>query len=153
MNSEVLKIEWDEYIKSCYSLANLIKYRELNNLPIIAISRGGFLPGLIISHHNDNPKVQVLGVSSYNDVMEIPQRRHKLFVTQTPNNISDSSVLVIDDLVDTGKTLTKIKEYFKDKKIHAYTAVVYSKNPDYKVDIKYKEIDPKKWIIFPYEKR
>ena len=153
MNDLTLKIEWQQYINDCYSLGNLIKYRELNNIPIIAISRGGFLPGLIISHHNENPNVQVLGMSSYNDVMEIPQRRHKLYVTQTPNNISEQSVLVIDDLVDTGKTITKVIEYFNERKIHAYTAVVYSKNPDYNVDIKYKDIHPKKWVIFPYEKR
>lgn len=150
--NDKMSITWYEYVDACYKLANKIKEKELDKVPIIAISRGGFLPGLIISHHNENPKVQVLGVSSYNDVMDIPQRRHKTYINQTPTSINPE-VLVIDDLVDTGNTLTKVKEYFDKKNTKVYTAVVYSKNPDYKVDVSYKEIDPKKWIIFPYEKK
>ena len=147
----ITNITWDYYIADCYKLADLIKEKQLNNLPIISISRGGVLPGLIVSHQNENPHIQVIGVHSYHDDKEIPERKQKFKFTQTPTSIFPS-VLIVDDLVDSGRTLDNVKEYFENLKTYVYTAVLYSKFKDYKVDVKVQELDPKKWVIFPYEK-
>jgi len=144
-------ISWEEYIEDCHILAELIKEKQLNNLPIISISRGGFLPGLIVSHDNENPKIQVIGVDSYSDKGDVTERRHELKIEQTPTSIY-TSVLIIDDLVDSGRTLDNVKSYFTLLGTTVHTAVLYSKHINYSVDVKCKELNPKDWIVFPYEK-
>ncbi len=146
--TEKLFLSWHEYIEDCYTIVKDVRDKGLSDLPILVISRGGFIPGLLISHGLENQNMKVIGVSSYDHTNQLD----KITITQEPNTIYNK-VLVVDDLVDTGRTLDEVKNYLRQKNenVIIHTAVIYSKLPSYKVDCKFKDIDPNTWIVFPYE--
>ena len=69
--------------------------------------------------------------------------------------ISNSSILIFDDINDTGDTLSNIKNKFKDYNIDSRFAVlINNKSSSFKVDYYGSEIDKNidsSWIVFPWE--
>ena len=142
------EIGWYAFQHDCYELAKQIrKGVGLVIPPILAVSRGGLTPATIISHQLDQPQIDFIGVSSYEN-----ETQYDLKIYHQPR-LGYNSVLIIDDLVESGRTLDLIKDMLilDHPSIIIYTAVVYSKNENYEVDFKIKELDPKKWVVFPYE--
>ena len=113
---------------------------------ILSVNRGGCVPGVFLSHK--------IGV------------RHEVYsfdfnrVTQDDNLYTKiiskySSVLIIDDINDTGNTLSKIKDKFK-KNISKlkFAVLINNKSSSFKVDYYSDEIDKSidnSWIVFPWE--
>ena len=70
--------------------------------------------------------------------------------------IDNSSILIIDDINDTGNTLAKIKKEFNRyiKKIK-FAVLINNKSSSFEVDYYGSEIDKNidnRWIVFPWEK-
>ena len=69
--------------------------------------------------------------------------------------VSNSSILIFDDINDTGDTLSNIKNKFRDYNIDLRFAVlINNKSSSFKVDYYGSEIDKKidnSWIVFPWE--
>ena len=113
---------------------------------IISINRGGCIPGIFISHMRGlNHEVLTLN-KQLNDFSD--EFIKKIMV-------SNSSILIFDDINDTGDTLSKIKNKFKDYNIDLRFAVlINNKSSSFKVDYYGSEIDKKidnSWIVFPWE--
>ena len=66
-----------------------------------------------------------------------------------------SSILIIDDINDTGKTLSKMSDLFKENLSKLKFAVlINNKSSSFKVDYYSDEIDKNidnSWIVFPWE--
>ncbi len=115
---------------------------------IVAISRGGVVAGCLLSHILKKP-LAVISAKSYKG-----KKRGKLTVGAfTSTAPIAGTVLLVDDLVDSGATMMEVKRrLLKIKKVRTVkTAVVYEKpdselKPDYSVRIL------KQWVVFPYEK-
>ena len=74
---------------------------------VVAITRGGMAPAMIVARELDIRMVDTISVKSYNHQAQTEPR-----VIKSPDMsvVGDGSgVLVIDDLVDTGKTLEVVK--------------------------------------------
>ena len=69
--------------------------------------------------------------------------------------VSNSSILIFDDINDTGDTLSNIKNKFRDYNMDLRFAVlINNKSSSFKVDYYGSEIDKKidnSWIVFPWE--
>lgn len=113
---------------------------------VIAITRGGMAPAMIVARELDIRTVDTISVKSYDH-----QKQSEAVILKSPdlNLMGDGEgVLIIDDLVDTGKTLRVVKELFPK----AHIATVYAK-PEGRpmTDTFITEVSQDTWIFFPWD--
>ena len=113
---------------------------------MIAITRGGLVPAMIVSRELNIRIVDSISVKSY-DYQS--QSAPKILKLPDPEVIGDGeAVLMVDDLVDSGKTLELVRERFPN----AHYATLYAK-PEGRpmVDTFIKEVSQNTWIYFPWD--
>ena len=141
------KISWQQYEKECLKLAGKIKHIKFDK--IVAISRGGLVVARIFSDLLSTP-ISHITIESYRD---LKQKKHTL-ITETPStNFNHQTILIVDEIADSGRTFKRASSYFKNfliKKV--YTLAIYVKSHTKPLPHFWsKKIDA--WIIFPYEIR
>ena len=113
---------------------------------IVAITRGGMAPAMIIARELDIRTVDTISVKSYDH-----QAQSIAQVLKAPDAemMGDGTgVLVIDDLVDSGKTLELVRELYPN----AHFATVYAKPQGRpQVDSFITEVSQDTWIFFPWD--
>ena len=116
---------------------------------ILAITRGGLVPANLLAHQLDVRLIETICISSYDDETESQGRIHVLKGPEASLCARQGQGwLVIDDLVDSGKTLTIVRE----KLPLAYFAAVYAKpQGEQAVDVFSVAIPQKTWAVFPWE--
>jgi len=120
LQTETLDITWDNYYASCYRIYTYFLDKDIQ--AIYGIPRGGLIPAVILSHLFDKPLLL------------------KIKKTYDP-----SKILIVDDIVDTGKT---IKKYVK--KGFLTTAIIININRC-KVKPDFYPNETNIWVKFPYE--
>lgn len=116
---------------------------------ILSINRGGCVPGVYLSHSIKTPhKVIDIQLRDSNNIPNLDVLKYSINRYKT--------ILIIDDINDTGATFNFIKKNIIDKsKEVRFAALVDNISSDFKVDYKGKVIDKSKtpsWIVFPWEK-
>ncbi|KAF0676711.1 xanthine phosphoribosyltransferase [Profundibacterium mesophilum] len=113
---------------------------------VVAITRGGMAPAMIVARELDIRAVDTISVKSYDH-----QDRSEARVIKAPDNdlMGDGTgILVIDDLVDSGKTLELVRTLFPK----AHFATVYAKPQGRPmVDTYVTEVSQDTWIFFPWD--
>ncbi len=113
---------------------------------VVAITRGGMAPAMIVSRELDIRTVDTISVKSYNH-----QEQSEPVVIKTPDMsvVGDGTgVLIVDDLVDTGKTLEVVRRLMPK----AHVATVYAKPKGRPmVDTFITEVSQDTWIFFPWD--
>jgi len=141
-------IGWNTIDEHCKYLADMIRTCDV----IIAIGRGGLVPGTIISYYLDCDLYNFC-LQSYKD-----GTAGSLIKKQVPDlifneNYREKKVVVIDDLSDRGNTLHAVKKHldmyaFKDYKF----ATLYTKSSTtFKPNYYIKNFDDNIWLDFPWE--
>ncbi len=139
------KISWKDYHKACIRLS-----KKINKLPIdkiLAISRGGIVPARILSDLLDIP-ISHITIESYKSL----KQKKSLTITEVPStNFNDKTILIVDDVSDTGRTFRRALSYFKNFRVKKiYTLALYIKpHTKYIPNFWAKNIDA--WHIYPYE--
>jgi len=143
-------ISWDQIHRDSRALA----WRLDGNGPdngswrgIVAITRGGMAPAMIIARELDVRTVDTISVKSYDH-----QEQSEAVVLKAPDDelMGDggAGVLVIDDLVDTGKTLDLVRKLYPN----AHYATVYAKPAGRdRVETFITEVSQDTWIFFPWD--
>ena len=113
---------------------------------VVAITRGGMAPAMIVARELGIRTVDTISVKSYNH-----QAQTEPVVIKAPDMkiVGDGDgVLIVDDLVDTGKTLEVVRRLLP----RAHFATVYAK-PKGKpmVDSYITEVSQDTWIFFPWD--
>lgn len=139
-------VSWEELHRNAKALA----WRLVGTGPlpggkwggIIAVTRGGLVPAAIIARELDVRLVDTVCVASYED-----QAQGKINVLKRSEGDGDA-MLVIDDLVDTGKTAEIVRQLLPK----AHYATIYAK-PLGKplVDTFVTEVSQDTWIDFPWD--
>jgi len=113
---------------------------------VVAITRGGMAPAMIIARELDIRTVDTISIKSYDH-----QAQSEAIVLKAPDAdiIGDGEgILIIDDLVDTGKTLKVVKSRYPK----AHIATVYAKPKGRPmVDTFITEVSQDTWIFFPWD--
>ena len=115
---------------------------------IIAITKGGLIPAALIARELDIKLIDTVCISSYEGNSDgVGQVQKELNVLKMIDGDGDG-FLLIDDLVDTGKTARFIRE----KLPKAFFCTLYAK-PEGKalVDLYVKEFGQEQWIFFPWD--
>ena len=110
---------------------------------IIAITRGGLVPAAIVARELDIHLVDTICVSSY----DWQDQRGEVEILK-PLEMNGDGWLLIDDLVDTGKTAKTVREMLPQ----AHFATVYAKPQGRPlVDTFVTEVSQDTWILFPWD--
>jgi xanthine phosphoribosyltransferase len=145
----VFPVSWEQFHRDCRALT-----WRLNGLgpfaAVIGITRGGLVPATIVARELGVRIIDTVCVASYDH-----QTRGELRLLK---GVSDSTMklgegtgkglLIVDDLVDTGKTARVVRDLLPD----AHFATVYAK-PMGKplVDTFITEVSQDTWIYFPWD--
>lgn len=119
---------------------------------VVAPSRGGLWAGVMLSHYY-NCNFIPLRFSTRDFVG--PQDDVQLRKTLT-ESLRHQSVLVVDDINDSGQTLTKIQELYAGLDFPAddvrYAVLLEKSSSCASADYVGQEVyDDQEWIVFPYE--
>ena len=134
-------ISWEQLHRDSKALA----WRLVNQVKwegIVAITRGGLVPAAIIARELEIHLVDTVCISSYNW-----KNQGKIQILKSVEGDGEGWLLV-DDLVDTGKTATVAREMLP----RAHFATVYAKPAGRPVvDTFITEVSQDTWILFPWD--
>ncbi|MEQ9176582.1 MAG: xanthine phosphoribosyltransferase [Roseovarius indicus] len=141
-------VSWDQLHRDARALA----WRLQGEAPddgwkaVVAITRGGMAPAMIVARELDIRTVDTISVKSYNH-----QTQSEPVVIKSPDMalVGDGDgVLIVDDLVDTGKTLEVVRKHMPKAKV----ATIYAKPMGREmVDTFVTEVSQDTWIFFPWD--
>ena len=113
---------------------------------VVGITRGGLVPAMIVSRELDIRVVDTISVKSYSHQSQTEAR-----VTKSPQQdlMGDGTrILILHDLVDSGKTLELVRRLYPK----AHFATVYAKpHGKPQVDTYVTEVSQDTWIFFPWD--
>lgn len=143
-------ISWDQIHRDSRALAwRLDKHGPDGGdwRAVVAITRGGLAPAMIIARELDIRVVDTISVKSYDH-----QTQAEATVLKAPQagimGDDGEGILIIDDLVDTGKTLELVRRMFPK----AHFVTVYAKPQGREmVDSFITEVSQDTWIFFPWD--
>jgi xanthine phosphoribosyltransferase len=142
-------ISWDQIHRDARALAWRLDGKGPNNgawKAVVGITRGGLVPAMIVARELDIRVVDSISVKSYDH-----QNRAEAKVIKSPQAevMGDGTgVLIVDDLVDTGKTLELVRALYPK----AHFATVYAKPQGRPmVETFITEVSQDTWIFFPWD--
>jgi len=145
-------VTWDEIARWTEAVANDVEDSGYSPSVVIGLTRGGWIPARLICDHLRIKKLYAVktehwGVTANND--------GKALLTQELNTpIADEDVLIVDDITDTGESLSLAVEHIREsepREIRTATLlhITHSRiTPDY-FEIEVPENDWT-WFIFPW---
>jgi xanthine phosphoribosyltransferase len=136
-------VSWDQLHRDAKALA----WRLADGGPwrsVIAITRGGLVPAAIVARELEVRLIDTVCVSSYEH-----QDQGGLEILKPVSDAQDGEgILIVDDLVDTGKTAKVVREMLPK----AHFATVYAKPAGRPlVDSFITEVSQDTWIFFPWD--
>ena len=138
----------EEMIDSIRNISEQLTRSNFDPEVIISVNRGGCIPGIYLSHYI-NKKHEVINIELRDSNKEPDLNSIKEKIRQF------SSVLIIDDINDSGKTIGVIKDLSKNLTTKIHFAVLINKSQSTsKVEYYGKEVNSKVndyWYVFPWE--
>jgi xanthine phosphoribosyltransferase len=141
-------ISWAELHRDARTLSEML-HRKGPWKGIIAITRGGLVPAALVARELDIRLVDTVCVTSYKSGeagAAATQQGEVNVLKGVPGD--GEGYLLIDDLVDTGRTAQVVRKLLP----RAYFATLYAKPAGRPViDLCIKEFKQEKWIHFPWD--
>jgi len=142
-------ISWDQIHRDSRALAWRLDGRGPDNgswRAVVAITRGGMAPAMIVARELDIRTVDTISVKSYDNQT---QAEAKVLKSPDTDLMGDGhGILIVDDLVDSGKTLELVRAMYP----RAHFATVYAKPKGREqVDTFITEVSQDTWIFFPWD--
>jgi len=146
---KVFPVSWDQFHRDARALT--WRLHEAGPFEgIVCITRGGLVPAAIVARELNVRIIETICIASYHDYKN--QGDIKLLKGVGPEVTSmraqGKGVLIVDDLVDTGKTARIVRELLPA----AHFATVYAKPMGRPlVDTFITEVSQDTWIYFPWD--
>ena len=142
-------ISWDQIHRDSRALAWRLDGRGPDNgawKAVVAITRGGMAPAMIVARELDIRTVDTISIKSYDH-----QDQSEVMVLKSPDPVmmgDGTGILIVDDLVDSGKTLEVVRRMYPK----AHCATVYAKpKGEPMVDTFITGVSQDTWIFFPWD--
>jgi len=140
---------WNYIYELCIQVADQIRRSRYKPDLLVALSRGGWVPGRILSDLLENPNIATIKVEHYVDIYKTRSRPE---ITQPlPIDVRGKKILLVDDIADSGKSLKLVKEHLaKQGAADVKICALYYKPWSIVVpDFSARKTDA--WICFPHE--
>lgn len=149
-SDKAFPVSWDQFHRDARALAWRLsgqgKWQAM-----VCITRGGLVPAAIVARELGIRLIDTVCVASYHDYneqgsLEVLKRVNKDIIDLAGGQ--GSAVLVIDDLVDTGRTAKLVREMLPK----CHYATIYAKPMGRPmVDTFITEVSQDTWIYFPWD--
>lgn len=135
----------------CRHICNNLNMDDIKPDYIVGLTRGGLIPAVLMSHKLNIPLIPV-SYSSPNGNGSTAKYRNEPLQPIT-NDICHTTVLVVDDIADTGETLNDVCDYYVNLGYTVVTATLYYRttskfHPTY---VGYVIDAHSPWVVFPWE--
>jgi len=149
MPDKAFPVSWDQFHRDARALA-----WRLNGAgpfeAIVTVTRGGLVPAAIVARELDVRLIETICISSYDHTNHGDLQVLKGISADTAQlgGGTGKGLLIVDDLVDTGKTGRLVRQMMPD----AHFAAVYAKPQGRPlVDTFITEVSQDTWIFFPWD--
>ena len=140
-------ISWSEYGNLAEALAEKVRANGKRYDLVVGIARGGIPVAMVVSDHL-NVKIDFVNVKSYS---EIGKRTAPRILSTLTDGVGGKEILLVDDLVDQGDTMSFMIRYLSDQKPKSLETAVMFKKPWSKTEPDYYLEVVSEWIVFPFE--
>ena len=142
-------ISWEQIHRDSRALAWRLEKmapESTNWKAVIAVTRGGMVPAMVVARELDLRIVETISVKSYDHQV---QSDAKILKIPAQAYVGDGDgILIVDDLVDTGSTMAVVQDMIPG----AHIATVYAKPEGLSnVDTFVTEVSQDTWIYFPWD--
>jgi hypoxanthine phosphoribosyltransferase len=135
-------LSWESVHRDAISLAQQIKDKGPWK-KIVAVTRGGLIPTAIIVQYLDIRLVDTVCLATYTRANQ--QTEAEIF----KSHYDDSDrILVVDDIVDTGKTYEILHKFLPNA---TFVALYCKPAGEGWLDYAVNKIDQDVWLVFPWE--
>jgi xanthine phosphoribosyltransferase len=144
---KIFPVSWDQFHRDSRALAwRLHAAGPFDS--VVCITRGGLVPAAVVARELNVRVIETVCVTSYQNYKN--EGAVKILKNIAPEIVATGgkAVLIVDDLVDTGKTAKVVRELLPK----AHFATVYAKpmgRPQ--VDTFITEVSQDTWIYFPWD--
>jgi xanthine phosphoribosyltransferase len=149
-SQKIFPVSWDQFHRD----ARALTWRLAAAGPfaaIVCVTRGGLVPAAIVARELDVRVIETVCVASYQSTRVQGELRLLKGIADAVVNIDGGEgkgVLIVDDLVDTGKTAQVVRSVLPK----AHFAAVYAKPMGRPlVDTFITEVSQDTWIYFPWD--
>jgi len=146
-----LYVSFTDLEKQLADINQQISNDRYNPEVIIGPGRGAYVPGVMLSHYWNVP------FEAFNWQTRDGSQKNEKHLREILNKYVHSNILLVDDINDTGTTLTEIHNIMQEEVGYAdfRVATLFSKTSSNfdSVDFYATELTPdyNPWIVFPYE--
>ena len=142
-------VRWDQFHQMGFELSQQLYELRPDLDTIVSISRGGHVLARILS---DFLKLPIFSVS-IQSYTSIEQQGNVRITQELAADMSDKHILLVDEIVDSGRTLERGLEYLAGFRAASVTSVAMHVKPKatHKPDFYVTETD--EWVVYPYEVR
>jgi xanthine phosphoribosyltransferase len=147
MPDKAFPVSWDQFHRDARALAwRLAGQGEWE--AIVCITRGGLVPAAVVCRELGIRLVETICIASYHEYKVQGGLEVLKGVDQRLRERDGEKILIIDDLVDTGKTARVVREILPK----AHLATVYAKPMGRPlVDTFITDVSQDTWISFPWD--
>jgi xanthine phosphoribosyltransferase len=139
--TKTVSVGWDAFHREARRLSEMLRGKG-SWRGIVAVTRGGLVPAAIVARELDLRLVDTICIASYDD-----RRQGEVIVLKGIEG-DGAGFLLIDDLVDTGRTAAVARKMLP----RAHFATVYAKPLGRPlVDSFVTEVSQDSWIVFPWD--
>ncbi len=138
-------LHWDDIAQDAIALSEKLKAKGTFQ-GVVAVTTGGMLPACIVARMLKIKPIQTLSISTYTDGFD---KQGEVHIFNAPV-LSDGGRgwVIIDDLVDTGKTFEVARKQYPN----ATYACLYAKpQGTAQTDVYVKNYPQTTWLFFPWE--
>ena len=147
--SEREVLTWELFGRASRELATAVAESGYEPDVVLAVARGGLLPAGSLAYALDCKNVFTMNVEFYTGVGTTLDAPVMLPPLLDVTELDDLSVLIVDDVADSGKTLELVDDFCRGHVAEVRTAVLYEKPRSViKADFVWRHTD--RWINFPW---
>ncbi len=139
-------VSWEQFHRDSRALAWRLAEKGLFDT-VVAITRGGLVPAAVVARELDIRNIETVCIASY----DYGRQGEMNVIKPVSGGLLErkgEGVLVVDDLVDTGRTAKVVREMLPE----AHFATVYAKPAGVPlVDTFITEVSQDTWIYLPWD--
>lgn len=141
---------WEDMNLLAFQISQQITAKEQKQFDrIITLAKGGWPMTRSLVDFLSIPKVASIGVKFYCGIAERLEQPE--IYQDIPISVSGETVLLFDDVADTGESLIFTKDYLKTRGVKRVSTATLFYKPHSKYKPDYYGAETPAWIVFPYE--
>lgn len=148
MKQKELVISWSDFELYAKKIVTAIELSGKKYDVIVGVARGGLFLAGYLAYQLQVKEVAIINVRTYENRKIVDPR-----VLDLPKTIKGDSVLLVDDILDSGTTFLILDDWMKQtSKIYDRAVLVDKAKSKIKANYVGVKVDSEYWVVYPWEK-